>query len=124
MLFDNINISDRTFSQLPKHMKSHLIVNNMSESILSHLWLDKLPTTMVQILTPIRDDTLLNKVIDIADKSFASFDQRLNTLTPKQENDCIAKDHTLIKSTFRFIKANETNAIANITTKEVPKHLT
>lgn len=96
-VFNIININDRKPTHLLRHMKIHLRRKNISESILCHLRLDKLPTTIVQISMPMTDNTPLNKLADIANKNL-SYNQRLNALTPKQDNNCSAKDIHLDKA--------------------------
>ncbi|CAE1296638.1 unnamed protein product [Acanthosepion pharaonis] len=61
-LFTHVTRGDRTPSQLLRFMRSRLGKHSMAESILRELWMDKLPTTITQILAPIADNTPLDHI--------------------------------------------------------------
>ncbi|CAE1321593.1 unnamed protein product [Acanthosepion pharaonis] len=63
-LFTHVTRGDRTPSQLLRFMRSRLGKHSMAESILRELWMDKLPTTITQILAPIADNTPLDQIYE------------------------------------------------------------
>lgn len=60
-LFTQVELGDRTPSQLLRYMRTLLGDNKMSENIMRSLWLDKLPDTTVQILAPTTEETNIEK---------------------------------------------------------------
>ncbi|CAE1283820.1 unnamed protein product [Acanthosepion pharaonis] len=82
-LFTQVELEDRTPSQLLRHMRTLLGDNKMSENIMRSLWLDKLPTT-TQILAPMTEETQTEKLADIADRIHESFrSRRVNSIQPQ-----------------------------------------
>lgn len=61
VLFNNVELGDRTPSQLLCHMRSLLGDNIMADSILKRMWQDKLPTMTTQILAPMSEDENLER---------------------------------------------------------------
>ncbi|CAE1282836.1 unnamed protein product [Acanthosepion pharaonis] len=83
-LFTQVELGDRTPSQLLRHMRTLLGDNKMSENIMRSLWLDKLPTTTTQILAPMTEETQTEKLADIADRIHESFrSRRVNSIQPQ-----------------------------------------
>ncbi|CAE1304834.1 unnamed protein product [Acanthosepion pharaonis] len=83
-LFTQVELGDRTPSQLLRHMRTLLGDNKMSENIMRSLWLDKLPTTTTQILAPMMEETQTEKLADIADRIHESFrSRRVNSIQPQ-----------------------------------------
>lgn len=65
-LFTHITRGNRTPSQLLRFMRSRLGKHSMAESIQHELWMDKLPTTITQILAPITENTPLDQLSNFA----------------------------------------------------------
>ncbi|CAE1319646.1 unnamed protein product [Acanthosepion pharaonis] len=83
-LFTQVELGDRTPSQLLRHMRTLLGDNKMSENIMRSLWLDKLPTTTTQILASMTEETQTEKLADIADRIHESFQsRRVNSIHPQ-----------------------------------------
>ncbi|CAE1312481.1 unnamed protein product [Acanthosepion pharaonis] len=98
-LFTQVELGDRTPSQLLKHMRTLLVTNKLSENIMRSLWLDKLPTTTTQILAPMTEETQTEKLADIADRIHESFrSRRVNSIQPQpsQQRD---REFNALKST-------------------------
>ncbi|CAE1314795.1 unnamed protein product [Acanthosepion pharaonis] len=70
-LFSNLTRDGRTPSQLLRFMKSPL-----GKNILKSLWLDRLPTTIIQILAPMSENTPLDQLADAADRIFSQLDHQ------------------------------------------------
>ncbi|CAE1312480.1 unnamed protein product [Acanthosepion pharaonis] len=82
-LFTQVELGDRTPSQLLRHMRTLLGDNKMSENIMRSLWLDKLHTT-TQILAPMTEETQTEKLADIADRIHECFrSRRVNSIQPQ-----------------------------------------
>lgn len=79
--FNNTHMGDRTPSQLLRYMKQQLGNNTMSEPVLRRLWVDKLPTTMAQILAPFSDDADLEKLANMADKIHNGYNPKIQAIT-------------------------------------------
>ncbi|CAE1255006.1 unnamed protein product [Acanthosepion pharaonis] len=91
-LFTHVTWGDRTPSQLLRFMRSRLGKHSMAESILRELWMDKLPTTITQILAPIADNTPLDQLANSADRIATKLDQGVCAVqrpddTPAKETD-------------------------------------
>ncbi|CAE1256054.1 unnamed protein product [Acanthosepion pharaonis] len=91
-LFTHVTRGDRTPSQLLRFMRSRLGKHSMAESILRELWMDKLPTTITQILAPIADHTPLDQLANSADRIATKLDQGVCAVqrpddTPAKETD-------------------------------------
>ena len=67
-LFNNVQLENRTPSQLLRQMKALLGNHEMSDKVLRRLWLDKLPAYINQILAPMNEDTPLNQLAEFADR--------------------------------------------------------
>ncbi|CAE1251577.1 unnamed protein product [Acanthosepion pharaonis] len=81
-LFTHVTRGDRTPSQLLRFARSRLGKHSMAESILRELWMDKLPTTITQILAPIADNTPLDQLANSADRIATKLDQGRYTNAP------------------------------------------
>lgn len=49
----------------------------MAEEIFQQLWLDKLPSNIIQIFAPLSDDTAIDKLANIADRIYAGSQHNL-----------------------------------------------
>lgn len=67
-LFNNLTLGSSKPSQFLRKMRILLGSNNMSDTVLQQLWLDKLNTSMVQILASLLDDINFQKIFEIADR--------------------------------------------------------
>ncbi|CAE1276472.1 unnamed protein product [Acanthosepion pharaonis] len=73
-LFSDLTRDGRTPSQLLCFMKSRLGKNVMADPILKSLWLDRIPTTITQILAPMSENTPLDQLA--ADRIFSQLDHQ------------------------------------------------
>ncbi|CAE1161479.1 unnamed protein product [Acanthosepion pharaonis] len=94
-LFSNLTCDGRTPSQLPRYMKSRLGKNPMTDSILKSLWLDRLPTTITQILAPMSENTPIDQLADAADRIFSQLDHQT---TPVHSAEAISDHRSLGKT--------------------------
>ncbi|CAE1170625.1 unnamed protein product [Acanthosepion pharaonis] len=97
-LFTHITRGERTPSQLLRCMRSRLEKHSMAELILRELWMDKLPTTIMQILAPIADNTPLDQLADSIDHITTKLDQRVCGHVVQCPDDTPAKDKDLEKA--------------------------
>ncbi|CAE1297561.1 unnamed protein product [Acanthosepion pharaonis] len=95
-LFTHVTRGDRTPSQLLRFMRSRLGKHSMAESILRELWMDKLPTTITQILAPIADNTPLDQLANSADRIATKLDQGVCAV--QRPDDTSAKETDLEKA--------------------------
>ncbi|CAE1277608.1 unnamed protein product [Acanthosepion pharaonis] len=79
-LFSDLTRDGRTPSQLLRFMKSRLGKNIMADPILKSLWLDRLPTTITQILAPMSENTPLDQLADAADRIFSQLDHQTTSV--------------------------------------------
>ncbi|CAE1256052.1 unnamed protein product [Acanthosepion pharaonis] len=94
-LFSNLTCDGRTPSQLLRYMKSRLGKNTMADSILKSLWLDRLPTTITQILAPMSENTPIDQLADAADRIFSQLDHQT---TPVHSAEAISGHRSLEKT--------------------------
>ncbi|CAE1274876.1 unnamed protein product [Acanthosepion pharaonis] len=99
-LFSNLTCDGRTPSQLLRYMKSRLGKNTMADSILKSLWLDRLPTTITQILAPMSENTPIDQLADAADRIFSQLDQQT---TPVHSAEA-TKDHRSLEKTVEDLQ--------------------
>ncbi|CAE1289769.1 unnamed protein product [Acanthosepion pharaonis] len=99
-LFSNLTCDGRTPSQLLRYMKSRLGKNTMADSILKSLWLDRLPTTITQILAPMSENTPIDQLADAADRIFSQLDHRT---TPVHSAEAI-RDHRSLGKTVEDLQ--------------------
>ncbi|CAE1243913.1 unnamed protein product [Acanthosepion pharaonis] len=90
----------RTPSQLLRYMKSRLSKNTMADSILKSLWLDRLPTTITQILAPMSENTSIDQLADAADRIFSQLD---NQTTPVHSAEATG-DHRSLEKTVEELQ--------------------
>ncbi|CAE1297154.1 unnamed protein product [Acanthosepion pharaonis] len=95
-LFTHVTRGDRTPSQLLRFMRSRLGKHSIAESILRELWMDKLPTTITQILAQIADSTPLDQLANSADRIATKLDQGVCAV--QRPDDTPAKDTDLEKA--------------------------
>ncbi|CAE1318276.1 unnamed protein product [Acanthosepion pharaonis] len=91
-LFTHVTRGDRTPSQLLRFMRSRLRKHSMAKSILRELWMDKLPTTITQILAPIAENTPLDQLADSADRIAAKLDQGVCAVRNPDDTPAKSKD--------------------------------
>ncbi|CAE1293168.1 unnamed protein product [Acanthosepion pharaonis] len=99
-LFSNLTCDGRTPSQLLRYMKSRLGKNTMADSILKSLWLDRLPTTITQILAPMSENTSIDQLADAADRIFSQLD---NQTTPVHSAEATG-DHRSLEKTVEELQ--------------------
>ncbi|CAE1231487.1 unnamed protein product [Acanthosepion pharaonis] len=99
-LFSNLTFDGRTPSQLLRYMKSRLGKNTMADSILKSLWLDRLPTTITQILAPMSENTSIDELADAADRIFSQLD---NQTTPVHSAEATG-DHRSLEITVEELQ--------------------
>ena len=75
-LLNNVELGDRTPSQLLRHMRSLLNGRTLEDSILTQLWLDKLPTDMSRLLAGFVEDHKLEQLTKMADKVHETYPSR------------------------------------------------
>ena len=88
-LFNNVELGNRTPSQLLRHMKMLLGDNDMSTYVLRRLWLDKLPHNITQILAPMNEETPLDQLAEFADRIHLVDYRKPNTnaITPPSQRN-------------------------------------
>ncbi|CAE1284077.1 unnamed protein product [Acanthosepion pharaonis] len=99
-LFSNLTCDGRTPSQLLRFMKSRLGKNTMADSILKSLWLDRLPTTITQILAPMSENTPTDQLADAADRIYSQLDHRT---TPVHSAEATS-DHRSLEKTVEDLQ--------------------
>ncbi|CAE1331522.1 unnamed protein product [Acanthosepion pharaonis] len=99
-LFSNLTCDGRTPSQLLRYMKSRLGKNTMADSILKSLWLDRLPTTITQILASMSENTSIDQLADAADRIFSQLD---NQTMPVHSAEA-TRDHSSLEKTVEDLQ--------------------
>lgn len=72
-ILQNITIGDKTPTQLLTYTRNQLEQHNMSEKVLRGLWLEHLPKSVTQIITPMTRATPLGDLAESANLVFAKF---------------------------------------------------
>lgn len=87
-LLTDVELGDRSPSQLLRHMKALVGNSNMSDTILRQLWLKCLPLNTTVILSVQDSNTPLDKLADIADKVHECFfKQSVNVVSPATSDE-------------------------------------
>ncbi|CAE1251511.1 unnamed protein product [Acanthosepion pharaonis] len=74
--------------------------NTMADSILKSLWLDRLPTTITQILAPMSENTSIDQLADAADRIFSQLD---NQTMPVHSAEA-TRDHSSLEKTVEDLQ--------------------
>ncbi|CAE1290041.1 unnamed protein product [Acanthosepion pharaonis] len=95
-LFTHVTRGDRTPSQLLRFMRTRLGKHSIADSILREIWMDKLPTTITQILALFAENTPLDHLADSAYRIAAKLDQ--GVCSERNPDDTLAKNEELEKA--------------------------
>ena len=85
--FANVPCGDRKPSQLLRYTRSRIEKQAVSEPVLRTLWMDRLPTTVTQIIAPLARGATLDELADSADQVFARMDQGINSVRTPTQNE-------------------------------------
>ena len=83
-ILQNVTRGDKTPAQLLRYMNSQLGSKHVSETVLRTLWIERLPSSVTQIIAPMSRATSLNDLADSADMVFT-----LSNTTENTKNDGI-----------------------------------
>ena len=104
--FNQTHMGDRSPTQLLRHMRNSLGNNEISAGILKSLWLDKLPTTMSQILATCSDNRTLDEIAEIADTIHNTYSVKVNAVT--RPDDELEAELAVAKAKLRSAKEYST----------------
>ena len=79
-VFQNVTRRDRTPAQLLRYMKSQLGSKHVSETVLRTLWMERLPPSVTQIISPMSRATTLDDLADSAGLVFMHSNHNINTV--------------------------------------------
>lgn len=102
-LFINVEVGDRKPSELFRYIKQLLGSQKMDDSLLQHLWMQKLPSSVRAVLASFRKDPSISELTKAADRMFgmnsrskisdftSQFKEQFDYLT---SHECCSQTHT------------------------------